>query len=204
MVTYIPPSANVKSACDIIHTVTAKLQTDHPDAFIALSGDFNHVSLSYTLHIFKQYMTCTSRENKTLDLLYDYSSTPLPLLGKSDHNLVYLEPLYKPLIQRQKVISGTVRGWSWEKEEAIKDCFNTTVWEMCHSFGDDIDGPCDFFTAYIHFCQDIVAPTKTVQCFPNNKSWITRDLKALLNEKTGLLERETGAETGAEGAEGEN
>lgn len=87
-------------------------------------------------------------------------------------------------MQRQKVINRTVRRWSREKEEAIKDCFNTTVWEeIGHSFGDGIDGLCDFFTAYIHFCQDIVAPTKTVRCFPNNRPWITRDLKAPLNEK---------------------
>ena len=26
-------------------------------------------------------------------------------------------------------------------------------------------------------------PTRTVRCFPNNKPWITNDLKALLNKK---------------------
>ncbi len=77
-----------------------------------------------------------------------------------------------------------MRRWSLEKEEAIKDCFDVTDWEeMCHSFGEDIDGLCDFLTDYIHFCQDIVAPTKKVRCFPNNKPWITKDLKAHLNEK---------------------
>lgn len=49
LVTCISPSANVKSDSDVIHTVTAKLQTDHLDAFIALSGDFKHVSLIHCI-----------------------------------------------------------------------------------------------------------------------------------------------------------
>ena len=30
---------------------------------------------------------------------------------------------------------------------------------------------------------DSVFPTVTVRCFPNNKLWVTRDIKVLLNEK---------------------
>ena len=32
---------------------------------------------------------------------------------------------------------------------------------------------------YLNFCMDIVAPTKTVRCFPNNKPWITSNVKHL-------------------------
>ncbi|KAF7664853.1 hypothetical protein LDENG_00161750 [Lucifuga dentata] len=110
LVVYIPPSADAKRACDVIYTVTAKMQTDYPNAFIAISGDFNHATLSSTLCTFKQFVNCRTREDKILDLLYvnvkeAYSSTPLPPLGKSDHNLVHLRPLYKPLIQQQLVIT---------------------------------------------------------------------------------------------------
>lgn len=48
---YVPPSTNGKSACDIIHTVRVKLQREDPHAFIVISGDFNHLPLSYTTHI---------------------------------------------------------------------------------------------------------------------------------------------------------
>ncbi len=41
---------NARSACDVIHSATAKLQMDYPDAFIAISGDFNHATLSSTPH----------------------------------------------------------------------------------------------------------------------------------------------------------
>ena len=182
-------AVSAKHACDVIHSVTAKVQTEHPNAFIAISGDFNHASLSSTLHTFKQFVKCPTREDQTLDLLYAnvkeaYSSTPLPPLGKSNHNLVHLWPLNKPLMQQQPVTSRSVRRWTSENEEALRDCFETTVWdEFSDSFGEDIDGLTDCITGYINFCQDNVAPPRTVRCFPNNKPWVTGDLKALLNAK---------------------
>ncbi|KAK0145657.1 hypothetical protein N1851_015438 [Merluccius polli] len=42
---YIPPSADAAVACEVISSATAKLQTEHPDAFMVITGDFNHASL---------------------------------------------------------------------------------------------------------------------------------------------------------------
>ena len=33
------------------------------------------------------------------------------------------------------------------------------------------------------FCRDMIVPARTVRCFPNNKPWITSDIKRLLNQK---------------------
>ena len=189
LVVYIPPTANAVDASDVIHTVVAGLQTRHPDAFIAISGDFNHITLAATLPTFKQFVDCPTRENKTLDLLYAnvkdaYSSTALPPLGKSDHNLIHLQPLYKPQVQRLPVTTRTVRRWSQETDEALQGCFELTDWELlCDSHGEDLDDLTDCITGYINFCVDSVVPTVTVRCFPNNKPWVTRDIKVLLNEK---------------------
>ena len=189
LVVYIPPTANAVHASDVIHTVVAGLQTRHPDSFFAISGDFNHITLAATLPTFKQFVDCPTRENKTLDLLYAnvkdaYSSTALPPLGKSDHNLIHLQPLYKPQVQRLPVTTRTVRRWSQETDEALKGCFELTDWELlCDSHGEDLDDLTDCITGYINFCVDSVVPTVTVRCFPNNKPWVTRDIKVLLNEK---------------------
>ncbi|TWW66964.1 hypothetical protein D4764_02G0000050 [Takifugu flavidus] len=100
--------------------------------YIPPTGDFNHASLKSTLPTFHQYVQCSTRDRKTLDLLYAnvtnaYTSTALPPLGKSDHNLVLLSPSYTPVVQQQ--------------------------------------------------------PVTKVRCYPNNKPWVTSDLKALLNKK---------------------
>ena len=84
-----------------------------------MSGDFSRASLSSTLPTFTQYVICHTRDNKTLDLLYAnseeaYNSSPLPPLGRSDHNLVHLLPVYKPLVNRQPVESRWEISWgSW-------------------------------------------------------------------------------------------
>ena len=42
-------------------------------------------------------------------------------------------------------------------------------------------------TDYLNFCVDLVAPTKTVQCYSNNKPWVTQRVKAILNKKKKAL-----------------
>ncbi|KAL4004522.1 MFS transporter (thymic stromal cotransporter) [Sarotherodon galilaeus] len=153
------------------------------------SGDFNHASLDSTLPTFTQYVTCPTRDNKTLDLLYAnaeeaYSSSPLPALGRSDHNLVHLVPVYEPLVRREPPATRTVQRWSEESEEALKDCFESTVWEViCDDHGEDIDSLTTCITDYINFCVDNTVPTRTVRCFSNNKPWITPEIKAVLKQK---------------------
>lgn len=80
---YIPPSADASAACEKIHTVTARLQTRHPDAFMVISGDFNHATLDSTLASFHQAVDCPTRHNRTIDLLYAnvkdaYRASPSP------------------------------------------------------------------------------------------------------------------------------
>lgn len=41
----------------------------------------------------------------------------------------------------------------------------------------------DCITEYIKFCEHSTLTAWTVCCFPNNKPWITSDLKVLLNNK---------------------
>ena len=134
-------------------------------------------------------MDCKTRDNRTIDLLYAnvkeaYSATALPPLGKADHNLVYLEPLYIPAVQRQPVITRAVRRWSQEAEDSLQGCFEATDWDvLCDAQGEDIGSITDCITDYINFCTDTIIPTRTVRCYPNNKPWVTKDIKATLNRK---------------------
>lgn len=189
MATYINPRATAETACDVIHSNVAKLQAQYPDAFIAISGDFNHVTLDSALPCFYQYVNCNTRQNRIIDLLYAnikdaYTATPLPPLGRSDHNLVFLQPLYTPRVRRDPVTKITVKKFSPEVDEVMRDCLASTDWSVFQqSWGEDIDGLAHCYSDYLNFCEDIVVPTKTVHCFPNNKPWITSNVKALLNNK---------------------
>ena len=63
IVVYIPPMADALRAADVISAVTTRLQTLHHKSFLAISGDFNHVTLKATLPTFKQFVNCKTREN---------------------------------------------------------------------------------------------------------------------------------------------
>ena len=143
---YIPPSANPTSACEVINSTIAGLQTAHPSALIIISCDFNNVSIKRIILKFTLYVTCTTRDEKTLVLLYAnvkeaYTSLSLPPLGRSDHNLVLLTPYYVPLVKRLPVTTKSVMTWSEDCYEALQGCFEVTDWNaLCELHGEDING----------------------------------------------------------------
>ena len=189
VVVYIPPSTNTTRACDVIHSSVASLQTAHSGAFLTINGDFNHAKLPKTLTGFTQYVKCSTRENKILDKMYAnvedaYSSTALPPLGSSDHNLVHLVSTYKPVVRRQPPITRTIQLWSGEIGERMQDNFQITDWDLLkEDYREDVEGLAKCFTLYVQTCEESIVPTKKVCCFPNNKPWINKNIKALLNRK---------------------
>lgn len=68
---------------------------------------------------------------------------------------------------------------------ALRDCFETTDLDVLRSpHGVDIDSDSDnLLMEYICFCVENTMPTRKVWHFPNNKPWVSSELKALVNEK---------------------
>lgn len=130
---YAPLSANPNPACDIIHAVIARSQTQHPNAFIIILGDFNHVNMNKTLSTFTQFVNCPTRQGRTLDLLYanDKDTNSSSPLGRSDHNLIHLLPCYVPLAKRSlPATPKIVRRWTDEANMTLQGCFEVadTLW----------------------------------------------------------------------------
>ncbi|KAI3375849.1 hypothetical protein L3Q82_004127 [Scortum barcoo] len=104
---------------------------------------------------------------------------------------VSMRPYYLPrefthalVVVVQPAVTRTVKKWSEEAEEALKDCFNTTLWDVfSDAHGEDIDSLTHCLTDYINFCVENTVPTRTVRSFSDSKPWITPDIKALLKEK---------------------
>lgn len=79
------------SARDTIHSATAWLQNQHPGVSIAVSGDFNHVTLDMTLPPFTQDVVCaTDRLHANVREAYSFSSFQL----------------YVPTVKMQSVTGG--------------------------------------------------------------------------------------------------
>ena len=62
-------------------------------------------------------------------------------------------------------------------------CFDCTDWNVLTDPSKTVDEAVDVVSSYIKFCEDMIIRTKTVKMFPNNKPWVTKSLKTLINEK---------------------
>ena len=189
---YIPPSANYNRAVSLVQSHVQKLESITPDAPKLILGDFNGCTLKSALPTYEQYVKCATRRDKTIDLCFGnikhaYKSIAKPPIGASDHNSVFLLPTYRQLLKTQNVQTKSVKLWDPESLQRLQGCFDCTDWDM---FFDNCDDPCvitDAITSYINFCVDSVIPEKIIKIYPNNKPWVTKELKLLLNEKKRLF-----------------
>lgn len=86
----------------------------------------------------------------------------------------------------------TVNAWTNDSIETLKGCFLCTDWD---TFSDE-DNVTEVTTDYIKFCVDTVIPKKTIKVYPNNKPYITKEVKDCINRKkqafkTNLLQLKT-------------
>ena len=70
---------------------------------------------------------------------------------------------------------------------ALQGCFDCTDWSVFVQSCENVDELNDCVTNYIKFCVDIQTREKKVLFYPNNKPWITKDLKKIINEKKFLF-----------------
>ena len=78
----------------------------------------------------------------------------------------------------------TVKNWTRDSMECLRASFDCTVWDMfyeCH--GSDVNELTDVVSSYIAFNVEKEIPTKEIRVFSNNKPWVTKDLKQVLNKK---------------------
>ncbi len=65
----------------------------------------------------------------------------------------------------------------------MQGCFECTNWEVFDTSCSDIDDLTDVVSSYIHFCEDMLIPQKTLRTFANTKLWITKSIKSLMIER---------------------
>jgi hypothetical protein len=77
----------------------------------------------------------------------------------------------------------TVKQWTADYVECLQGCFDCTAWDVFYDACESLDELTDVVSSYISFCVDTVIPTKQTVIFPNNKPWVTKELKSVLNKK---------------------
>lgn len=144
-----------------------KLEQLTPDSPKFILGNFNHCSPDKSLKGYQQYVTCSTRQGKTLDESYGsvpdaFKALPLPPLGSADHHTILLAPAYSPVIKRIKKVTKNIKQWTEESILTLQGCFEATDWGSLLFPSDDIDNQVNTVTSYISFCVDNIIPSKTV------------------------------------------
>ena len=179
-------------AVEDLVTAINDIEDNKPDAAVLILGDFNHASLDQVLPQYQQYVSCPTRGNKCLDLCYcniksAYKAHQRPQLGHSDHNMVYLTPTYKQKLKTSKPIVKTVKCWSNDNKDLLRGCFDCTDWSVFCDTTTDLNEAVDTVNDYIKFCVDMLIPEKQVKIYPNNKPWVTNELRSKVKAKRLLL-----------------
>ena len=153
-VVYIPPQANARQAEDHITSLVH-------DSIVVITGDLNHCTLGTSLPTLHQYVTCPTRNNKTLDVCYGnvkdgYQSSALPPLGDSDHSMVHLIHKFKIVLKSYKPVKKIVTSKSHQNIDDICGCLECTDWgvflESCY----DLTELNDHVTGYIKFYEGLI------------------------------------------------
>ena len=192
---YIPPDGNAGAAIAQLYEEITKAENTNPDAFVVIAGDFNHANLSKDMPKYYQQVTCPTRDGKTLDHCYTsikgaYRSIPRAPLGRSDHSVVFLLPVYTQKLKRVKPVIKTVKVWSQDATEKLRGCFEATDWGTFSESASDLHEYTETVTDYISFCESVCIPTKTVKSYGNDKPWFTKDIKMKLKKKHAAFKSE--------------
>lgn len=187
-IVYIPPDADESAAAEILENCINKYENESPESVKIILGDFNHCDFQENVPTYVQTVQCVTRGNRTLDKLYcnikeSYRVFKRPPLGNGDHNMLFCVPIYKQVLKREKCEQVTIRKWDDESSMKLQSCFECTDWSVLIENGADINTNVDILNSYFLFCLDMLVPTKVIKIYPNNKPWVTKELKVLLNEK---------------------
>ena len=180
-----PSHANVKDVVAKLHNTIEKYEQDNPNAAIITLGDFNSASIK--LRRYKQYVSCTTRQNKTLDKLYAlhsyrYKSYKQPQLGNSDHHSVLLLPYNHRLTDhRTKPRKITKQLWSDDNIKTLQSCLDDTDWSVFLQ-NPSVSVQTEEITDYLLYCIQQNIPSKTVNQH-HDKPWMNGKIRRLLSQR---------------------
>ena len=94
-----------------------------------------------------------------------------------------VSPKYRQKEKTEGTQTKSCQLWTHDSIEELRGCFEATNWDVFTDNCTDPDELVDTVTSYVKFCEETVIKTKSVHAYPNNKLWVTKDLKVHLNQK---------------------
>jgi hypothetical protein len=185
---YIPPSADKVKSLDYLYNEFHRLCLSKPNSVQLIFGDFNQCNLKSVLPNLHQYINFSTRGDNTLDHFYSnvnhaFRAVKLSPLKNSDHNMIYMKPLYKTKVEQNKTVLSYRKIYTSESLEELKACFESTDWKMFIDNCESLSLLVDTISSYIMFCSDNIIPVKQKKTYANNKPWLNNEVCVLIKQK---------------------
>lgn len=187
---YIPPQADTDTALCELHEALTQHQTQHRDAALIVSGDFNSANLKRAAPNFYQHISCPTRGERILDHCYTmvkdgYRAQSRPPFGKSDHAAIFLMPKYKQRLKQEVPVQREVACWTDKSVAALQDALDDADWDMFrNSSGDDVSVFTEAVVGLIGKLAKDTVEKKTIRTFPNQKPWVDKTIRDVLRSRT--------------------
>jgi hypothetical protein len=89
-------------------------------------------------------------------------------------------------------VTHLIRKWSDDTDARLLDCFANTDWNMFRDSSNCIEEYTTSVTGFMNKCIDDFVPTVTVRTHPNQKQWITGNIRTKQKARSAnFKERET-------------
>ena len=185
---YVPNNNVANKAALEINVALRNYESSALDALFPINRDFIHCTILQSGNQYYQHIHCTTGHTATLDYCYSnikdsYSNIQIGNLGESDHNLVFVRTKYLPIVQRIKPKTLLVKNLTAEAITRLEDAFECTNWNVFLEYVLNINKLAESVVQYIKFCMDYCIPTMHCKIYSNNKPWITKHIKVILNCK---------------------
>ena len=76
-----------------------------------------------------------------------------------------------------------IQVWDVDSAETLKVCFECTSRNVFEDSSADLDEMTEVISGYTDFYVGVVISAKTSRVYPNDKPWVTKGLKEVLNQK---------------------
>ena len=198
----ILPSSGADANFELYNHIQRNIDSflsDHPDALVYITGDFNPVSTSFDEKHLKrltglsQIIKVHTRNNSILDWCLVNTTkacfvvTQLPPLGSSDHNCILIQShlnsiekpsnkrIYKRDLRESKIryFGQTITSFDWSEIYELSD-----VNEKYNKFNEIVSAMIE-----CHF------PNKLTNVRVSDKPWITQSLKSSISKRQKLFHK---------------
>ena len=134
-------------------------------------------NLNWFLPHFYQHVTCATRGKDILDHLYSTHRDAYSIQSSPSPSICLPIPAYKRKLKKEVPVTRSIQKWSDDADATLQDCFACTDWNMFRDSSNGIEEYSTSIIGFINKCIDRVICTVTVRTYPNQKPWITGNIR---------------------------